>query len=168
MKNSILVKTLLSLSWMIILSWPNIIYGEEPSNRIVSTVEELRLAIRSAVPGSHIILKDGEWRDAVIDFNASATSLLPVVIQAQTPGRVVLTGSSMITFSKPYLIVDGITFRNGSINTGSVITFNSDYCQLTNSAIINYNPDDFDTKYYWVYFHGNYNRVDHSFFTGKN
>ncbi len=46
--------------------------------------------------------------------------------------------------------------------------FNAAHCRLTNSAIIDYNPTAFETKYYWVFLAGDDNRVDHCFFTGKN
>ena len=135
---------------------------------IVSNPVELNSAITSAKPGDVIVLKDGTWHNTVIDFNAGATSLLPITLRAQTPGNVILDGNSMLTFSKPNLIVDGLYFKNGAIDKNSVINFNSDSCQFTNSAILDYNPQDFETKYYWVFFQGNYNRVDHSFFKGKS
>ena len=163
-------RRMIAMVGMIVLLYCGAVQSAEPlsDGRIVSTVEELQTAIRTAVPGSRIILKDGVWHDAVIDFNASATAALPVVIQAQTPGRVIFDGTSMLTFSRPHLIVDGLFFRNGAISKGSVITFNSDSCQLTNSAVIDYNPEEFDTRYYWIFFQGSYNRVDHCFLKGKN
>jgi poly(beta-D-mannuronate) lyase len=135
---------------------------------IVSNSVELNSAIVSAKPGDVIVMKDGIWHDAVIDFNATANSSSPVILRSQTPGNVILDGNSMLTFSKPHLIVDGLYFKNGAIDKNSVINFNSDSCQFTNSAILDYNPQDFETKYYWVFFQGNYNRVDHSFFKGKS
>ncbi len=163
-------RRLIRIAAMIFLFRAGDTVSAEPVNGIVtvSTIEELRTAIQSAVPGTRIVLSDGVWHNADIDFRATATAAHPVVLQAQTPGRVIFDGSSSLTFSQPHLIVDGVFFRNGAISKGSVVTFNSDSCRLTNSAIIDYNPDEFDTRYYWIFFHGSYNRVDHCFLKGKN
>ena len=48
------------------------------------------------------------------------------------------------------------------------VNFNSDNCQLTNTAILDYNPQKFETGYYWVYFKGSNNRLDHCFLKGKS
>ena len=135
---------------------------------MVSNNSELTNAIASSRPGDMIIMKDGEWKDVEIDFNATATINLPITLKAQTAGKVVLDGSSKLTFSKPNLKVDGLLFKGGSIKKGSVISFNSDNCTLANIAIVDYNPTDFNTKYYWVYFKGNHNLMTHCYFTGKS
>ncbi len=135
---------------------------------VVSNLQELNAAMSSAKPGDIIVMKDGVWRDAVIEFNANATSSQPVTLQAETPGNVVLNGKSRLTFSQPHLIVDGLFFKQGAIEGGAVINFNSDDCQLTNTAIVDFNPAQFETSYYWVYFKGNNNRLDHCYLKGKN
>ena len=162
-------KVLVFLSISLCVSVANLFSQEKSTNQqFVSTVNELNAAIASAKPGQTIVMKNGIWKNAVIDFNSKATAADPVTLCAQTPGKVILRGNSMLTFSKPNLIVDGLVFKNGKIDGGSVINLNSDNCRLTNSAIINYNPDDFKTAYYWVYFQGSHNRMDHCYFNGKN
>jgi len=159
-------KVILGISFVVSV---NFLFSQNQKNEVlVTTVTELNTAIRNAKPGQTIVMKDGIWKNAVIDFNSTATAAEPVTLSAQTPGKVILKGNSMLTFSKPNLIVDGLVFKNGKIDGGSVINLNSDYCRLTNSAIINYNPDDFKTAYYWVYFQGSHNRMDHCYFNGKN
>ncbi len=135
---------------------------------LVSNNSELTSAISSAKAGDVITMKDGEWKDAVIDFKATATADAPVTIKAQTAGKVILDGSSMLTFTKPYLKVDGLLFKGGAIRKGAVLNFNSDNCTITNTAIIDYNPADFGAKYYWIFFSGNNNLLTHCFFKGKN
>jgi poly(beta-D-mannuronate) lyase len=128
----------------------------------------LTSAIASANAGDILLLKNGEWKNTCIDFSSNANSKSPITLRAQTPGKVILTGNSMLTFSKPYLIVDGLFFKNGQISSGSVVNFNSDNCRLTNSAIIDFNPDKFDVRYYWIYLKGSNNRIDHCFLKGKS
>ena len=137
---------------------------------LVSNQAELNAAIAIAKPGDIIVMKDGTWTDVTIDFKAEASEAAKITLQAQTSGKVILNGSSTLIFSKPHLIVSGLLFKNGAITKKStaVVIFNSDSCQLTNSAIVDYNPADFTTEYYWVFFHGSHNRMDHCFLTGKS
>ncbi|QBN17440.1 polysaccharide lyase 6 family protein [Flavobacterium nackdongense] len=137
---------------------------------LVTTQTELYSAIASAKPGDVIVMKDGVWTDVVINFNSIASSTESITLRAQIPGKVVLNGGSKLIFSKPNLVVQGLLFKKGVITKkdASVISFESENCRLTNSGIIDYNPADFNTEYYWVLFNGSHNRVDHCYFTGKS
>lgn len=137
---------------------------------LVSNQVQLNIAISEAIPGDVIVMKDGNWHNTIINFNSKASALAPIKLSAQTPGNVILDGTSTLTFSNPNLIVDGLFFKEGALNVNqvSVINFNSDNCRLTNVVIIDYNPDSFETKYFWVYFKGSNNRMDHCFLKGKN
>lgn len=138
---------------------------------LVSNQTELNSAISFAKPGNIIVMKDGVWTDVNIDFNSIASSTEAITLRAQTPGKVILSGNSTLIFSKPNLVAKGLLFKNGAINNKksvAVVCFNSDNCQLTNSAIVDYNPADFNTRYYWVFFKGSHNRMDHCYLTGKN
>jgi poly(beta-D-mannuronate) lyase len=135
---------------------------------LVSTFPKLVEAITSAKPGQVIVMHNGTWTNAVIDFSSNASNAEPIILRAQTSGKVILNGKSQLTFSKSNLVVDGLVFKNGAIDGGSIITFNSDNCRLTNTVIKDYNPLDFQKNYYWVYFTGSYNRMDHCLLTGKS
>ncbi len=162
-------KTLVLVCFFFSVSSFSLFSQEQISNEIlVSNLLELNAAITAAQPGQVIVMKDGNWGNAVIDFNSKGTESAPVTLRAQTFGKVIINGNSTLTFSKPNLIVDGLVFKNGKIDGGSVINLNSDNCRFTNSAIIDYNPDDFNTNYYWVYFKGSHNRMDHCLLKGKS
>jgi poly(beta-D-mannuronate) lyase len=137
---------------------------------LVSNSIELNSAIASASSGTFIVMKDGIWTDIFIDFKSISSATEPITLRAQTPGKVILNGNSRLVFSKPNLVVDGLLFEKGALTKKeeTVIGFNSDNCRLTNTAIINYNPNNFNTEYYWVLFKGSHNRMDHCYFTGKN
>ena len=135
---------------------------------LVSDISELNYAITFAKPGDTIIMRDGVWHNSVIDFNSTASPSDRITLRAQTPGNVILNGNSSLTFSKPYLTAEGLLFKNGALENGSVISFNSDYCRLTSSAIVDYNPAEFDSGYYWIFFNGNNNRMDHCLLKGKS
>lgn len=137
---------------------------------LVSNAVELNSAIASSKPGDVIVMKDGVWTDVIIDFKSISSATESITLRAQTAGKVVLNGGSKLIFSKPNLIVEGLLFKKGVITKkdASVISFESENCRLTNSAIIDYNPADFNTEYFWVLFNGSHNRVDHCYFTGKS
>jgi poly(beta-D-mannuronate) lyase len=136
--------------------------------RTVTNASQLNAAIAASIAGDTIIMINGIWTNVTITFNATATAAQPVVLRAQTPGKVILTGSSSLLFSAPYLIVNGLYFSGGALSSGAIVRFNSTNCRLTNTAIVNYNPPSVATSYYWVYFDNAYNRVDNCYFKGKN
>jgi poly(beta-D-mannuronate) lyase len=125
-------------------------------------------ALARAQPGDSIVLADGTWRDATVTLSAAGTAGAPITVRAQTPGRVIFSGESSLIFIAPHVTVDGLLFTQGTTKQNSVIQFGSDHGRLTNCAIIDYNPPDVATSYYWVYFQGNHNRVDHCYFKGKS
>jgi poly(beta-D-mannuronate) lyase len=138
------------------------------SEKTVSTAAELEAAVGSAKPGDSILLRDGTWKDVRIVLNTAGSAAAPITLHAQTPGKVILAGASNLTFSAPYVAAEGLLFRDGAIAKGSVITFQSDHCRLANSAIVNYNPPELTTAYYWVYFAGSDNLVERTLFEAKN
>ncbi|SIO54004.1 chondroitinase-B domain-containing protein [Chitinophaga niabensis] len=136
--------------------------------RTAVSAAQLNAAIAASAPGDTIVMTNGTWTNVSINFNASATATQPVTLRAQTPGKVILTGSSTLTFSAPYLVASGLCFKSGALTGGAIVKFNTNNCRLTSTAIVNYNPAVRSTSYYWVNFNGSYNRVDSCYFTGKN
>lgn len=136
--------------------------------RTAASGSQLNAAIAASAPGDTIVMMNGVWTDVSINFGATATATRQVVLRAQTPGKVILTGASTLTFSAPNLVASGLCFKGGALSSGAIVNFNSSNCRLTNTAFIKYNPPVRSTSYYWVYFKGSYNRMDKCYFTGKN
>lgn len=134
----------------------------------VANPADLAAALARAKPGDVILLADGTWADAEITLSTAGTAGMPITVRAQTPGKVVLTGESSLTFAAPYVVVDGVRFTGATTKRNSLVQFDSDHGRLTNSAIIDCNPPDVATGYYWVYFQGSHNRVDRCTFKGKS
>lgn len=140
---------------------------------VVSNESELRAALKVVAPGDTIILADQTWTDVKINFIAEGTSESPIVLRAQTPGKVILNGTSRIIISGTYLTVEGLWFKDGNTVDKSVISFRkngdelANFCRVTNCAITNYNPKDRASQYQWVELWGKNNRVDHCSFYGK-
>ncbi|UCH63887.1 MAG: right-handed parallel beta-helix repeat-containing protein [Fidelibacterota bacterium] len=139
----------------------------------VSSPDQITTALAFAQPGDTLTMIDGIWANAEILFKGNGTAEQPILLRAQTPGRVVLVGTSFLQISGTYLVVDGLYFRDGYSEYAAVIEFRdwsgtrSQYCRLTNTAIVNYNdPEGSSNK--WISLYGQHNRVDHCYMHGKN
>ena len=116
-------------------------------------------------------MKQGRWHDQQIRFTAKGTLQQPIVLKAQKPGKTKLTGYSLLKIYGSHLVVDGLIFTDGYIDSSrSVIRLGEDtrHCRLTNTAIIDYAPPNKKAKSAWVHILGLRNRVDHCFFSGKS
>jgi poly(beta-D-mannuronate) lyase len=120
-------------------------------------------------PGDKVILKQGIWKNELIKLKGQGTKENPITLTAQLPWQA-LIGNSNLIIDGEWLVVEGITFENGSSLGSDVIIFSkqSKNCRLTNCQIIDYNPILGSIPYKWVSIYGNRNRVDHCKFTGKN
>ncbi len=125
-------------------------------------------ALSSVRPGDIVTLKNGNWMDAAISISKGGDARNPVVIRAEKPGGVIFGGSSTLEINAPFVTVDGLFFYKGSIAKDSLVRFNSHHGVVSNIAIVDCNPAAFETKYYWVFFSGDHNRVDRCYFKGKN
>ena len=123
-------------------------------------------------PGDTIIMQNGIWSNQTLSLRAWGTSALPIMLRAETPGEVVLNGRSSLSIGGDYLVVDGLLFQDGSLTEGSVIRFQDNGIHannsiLRNTAIIDYNPPDINTRYFWVSLFGTNNLVEDSWFSGQ-
>jgi poly(beta-D-mannuronate) lyase len=139
----------------------------------VTNITQLDDAIRQARAGDAIIMANGVWDDADIQFTGAGGPESRILLRAEVPGKVFLTGSSRLALSGAYLVVEGLTFTNGYRTSGDVIAFRdssssvASNCQVSNCAVIGYNPPSPDNDTKWVSLYGFSNRVDHCYFKGK-
>ncbi|UXX78578.1 polysaccharide lyase 6 family protein [Reichenbachiella carrageenanivorans] len=143
-------------------------------NVLVSTLQGFDAAVEGANAGDTIFLTNGTWSDVVLNFYATGTSDNPIVLTAQTPGEVILSGSSRLKIYGEHLVVRDLDFQKGSTSGDAIVEFRkssdelAQNCRLTNSRILNYNPATDAIDYKWVSMYGSNNRVDHCHFDGKN
>ena len=140
---------------------------------VVKNAIEFKAALSAAASGDVVLVESGTYSDIKIKFARGGTESRPLIVRAKVPGEVILNGSSECDFNFPHVVVDGLFFYKGTITPGegednSVIRFGSHHGVLKNTALVDYNPADFKTPYYWVFFAGNNNTVDHCYFKGKN
>lgn len=136
----------------------------------VSSADDIETALETAQPGDTLIMTDGVWTDQEIRFAGIGTAGSPITLRPQTPGGVLLTGVSQMLISGDYLVVDGVHFKDGTIeNSDHVVQFrgplgDATNCRFTNSVIESYSGPDLNDKYHYVSLYGHHNRVDHNSF----
>ncbi|WP_447763264.1 chondroitinase-B domain-containing protein [Sphingopyxis panaciterrae] len=140
---------------------------------LVTDQAQYRAAAKKAQPGDSIILANGEWRDFQIVFSGTGTTDKPIILTAQTKGKVALTGQSNLRLGGRHLVVSGLVFTRGSSPTDQVISFRRDSktlaqdSRVTEVVIDGYSKPDRRAEDIWVALYGTGNRVDHSHFEGK-
>ncbi len=133
----------------------------------VSSASEIKTTMQIAQPGDTLTMKNGVWMNERISFEGNGAEGDSIVLRAQTPGHVVLTGTSRLELDGTYLKVDGLRFIGG-FNTDGAIEFEygSRHCRVTNTLVSEFNPPGAYTRYHWIQLQGAYHRLDHCFFTG--
>lgn len=140
----------------------------KPSKKVVASMEEFNAL--KPVAGDTILLKTKDWKDAQLHFKAKGTETKPVVLMAETPGKVFFTGNANLKIDGQWLVVDGLSFKDGYSLKEDVIVFSksSSNSVLRNTSIVNYNPPAKETDYKWVSLHGKKNKVEFCELTGKS
>lgn len=128
--------------------------------------------LQDAQPGDTIVVKAGEYQDMKLVWMADASAGNPVVVTAEYPGGVVISGKSSLAIHGKGLSVSSLVFRDGSLDKGAVVTFRkgdslAEDCRLTDCVIDGYNPARRDMSTSYVHLYGKRNRVDHCSFLGK-
>lgn len=141
------------------------------ANTLVSSISDLNKAVKKAQPGDTIRLLNGTYTDEKLVFHGVGAVENPIVIKAETDGKVFIEGNSNMRIGGEYLEVHGLVFRNGY--HANVWEFRSksgswaNNCRVTNCTIDGYNDPDDQVKGRWVLLYGKNNRVDHCYFANK-
>lgn len=136
-------------------------------------VKDIQTAIENAMPGDTVFVANGEYKDFNFIFTGKGLADRPIVLAAETPGKVKLTGTSGVKIGGEYLTFSGFLFTNGHAPEMAVIDFKVDnqllanHCRVTNCVVDNYNPGDRFYRDNWVQMFGKHNRVDHNTFVHK-
>ena len=145
--------------------------AERAADTLVRTAAEFADAVARARPGDTITMANGTWHDVVLTFDADGTEGDSITLRAETPGRVILAGSSRLRIGGSYLKVEGLWFHRGALAQGHVIAFRTNrpahHSRITQCAVTEYNPADWLLQYKWLSLYGTHNRVDHCYFAGK-
>ena len=141
---------------------------------LVHSAADIANTLPSVQPGDSLVMANGTWTNQQIQFSAMGTSSMPITLRAETPGGVTLNGNSTLNISGDWLIADGLRFDGGALGGNDhIVEFRGNLghatnSRFTNSAILDYNPSDINTRYFWVSMYGENNRVDNNTFRGQN
>ena len=136
------------------------------------SVQDVPEQLKKANPGDTVVVANGVYKDVELTVNKQGHAQKPIVIIAQTPGGVVLSGQSSIRIGGTGLELNGFYLTNGYAPKGAVIEFRAgneaaNYCRVTNTVIENYNLPNRETDNSWVLLYGRHNRFDHNSISGK-
>jgi hypothetical protein len=141
-----------------------------------SDAAALRKFLQEATPGTIIQLQAGEWRDLDLLVRAEGTAEKPIVLEAESPGAVRLTGATTLRLEGRHLIVRGLHFDGTVPAPGreALISFRGEEertasdTRLTDLYFDHCNPEDPLERYPWIRVYGHRNRIDHCRFEGQN
>lgn len=135
----------------------------EASEHLVQNGKELEKAAKNATPGDTIVLSaKGTWKDVSLKLKLRSVSVV-----AEEAGKVIFSGRSSIAVSGQFVVIDGLTFQNGSLEDGHILSIKGDNCRVTRCAFIDYNPEKATTRYHWISLYGHQHRVDRCRFSGQ-
>jgi len=167
------MKTFISISFCLIL-----FFGCEipiSSNSIsVNDIVELKEAIINSKAGDDIVMANGIWKDVQIEFSGQGTEDKPIVLRAETPGKVTIEGVSNLKIGGQYLIVKDLHFKNGHTPTKNVIQFKIDdeniamHSKVTNCVIEEFTQPNREDTDQWVEFWGRHNELSNCYIAGKS
>ena len=61
---------------------------------LVKNKTNLKDAISNALSGDEIVLANGVWKDVEVEFAVNGTQEKPIILRAETPGKVFIEGLS--------------------------------------------------------------------------
>src|SRR5688572_6572327 len=121
--------------------------------QLASTAERLE-------PGDAVIMANGEWTNHSLAFTARGTAGKPIMLRAETPGKVALRNGSTLTIDGEHVTVSGLAFGEGE-SERSAVELRGRNCRLTETSII-------AGRYkFFVHVRGASNRIDHCYLSGK-
>ncbi|MFC0606080.1 chondroitinase-B domain-containing protein [Winogradskyella pulchriflava] len=139
----------------------------------VSNIDELNAAIDSCKAGDNIVLANGIWKNVEIKFTGEGTEEKPIILKAETAGKVYIEGVSSLEISGSYLEVNGLFFRNGHSPKDNVIAFRTsekdvaNHSKVTNCVILDFNNLERDQDNLWVQLYGKHNELSNCYIAGK-
>ncbi|MBU2885517.1 polysaccharide lyase 6 family protein [Gilvimarinus agarilyticus] len=134
--------------------------------------------------GDIVIIPDGTYHDLKINVQGRGEQSKPIILRAQTPGKVVLTGASWIRYWGYYIVVDGFDFQDVNYSTyknkirpiianrraGSSSGESKDMCKacvLQRVRIDNETPEGAQNEYKWIEIYGYNNVIRYNYFGAK-
>ena len=148
--------------------------AKSQSNILVHNATELQGAITKVKPGDKVIMANGIWKDIQIKFYGKGTKEKPIMLKAETAGKVSIEGASDLKLGGEYIEVKDLCFKNGYTPSKSVIQFKindekfANHCTVSNCVIDEFTQPNREVSDHWVEFWGINNQLDHCNIIGKS
>ncbi|WP_245623393.1 chondroitinase-B domain-containing protein [Catenovulum maritimum] len=139
--------------------------------QVVNSISAFEDAAEDLVAGDTLCMADGTYTgDFELRVEGQGTKDMPITVAAENPGKAIITGGEISArLGGQYIVLQGFVFRDGESGS-SIIKFEKEsecsYCRVTEVAVIDMDAGDYSSSK-WVEFYGHHNRVDHSWFSGK-
>ena len=140
----------------------------------VASADELKKAASTAVAGDEIVIANGNYTNWEAIINTNGTSTKPVIIRAETSGKVVFSGDvskPIFQLTGSYTEISGLAFSGCNVfkaKSGFLIELkSSNHCRITNCAFTKNTAKDQFMPIVVISGKGEYNRVDYCSFTGN-
>jgi poly(beta-D-mannuronate) lyase len=112
-----------------------------------SNADDLNALSDRLKPGDEVVLADGTWHNSSINLHETGSLAAPILVAAQTPGKVIFDGSSSIQIWGSNIALVGVIFRDGFpdkatftvVQLGAGLQKPCDGCIVDRIAIDNYN-----------------------------
>lgn len=147
----------------------------QQKGKVVSVKDkaELKNAIKNAQPGDQIVLANGTWTDVRMEITNDGTKENPIILKAETPGKVFIEGQSYVKFGGDYITMRDLYFRNGYTPSNALIEFRlnkkvANHCTVTSCVIDYFNQSQRNTQDHWVEFWGRHNELSNCNIIGKS
>ena len=148
--------------------------AKSQSNILVHNATELQGAITKVKPGDKVIMANGIWKDIQIKFYGKGTKEKPIMLKAETAGKVSIEGASDLKLGGEYIEVKDLCFKNGYTPSKSVIQFKindekfANHCTVSNCVIDKFTQPNREVSDHWGEFWGINNQLDHCNIIGKS
>lgn len=140
----------------------------------VASADELKKAAEAVVAGDEIVIINGNYTNWESVINTTGTSSKPVIIRAETPGKVVFSGDvnkPIFQLTGSFTEISGLTFSGCNVfkaKSGFLIELkNSQYCRVTDCTFTKNTAKDQFMPIVVISGKGEKNRVDHCSFTSN-
>ena len=159
---------------MLLLVCISCVESKNTKIQLVEDLPALKKAIANAEPGTEIVMAEGTWTDAGIKLFGIGTADQPIILRAQTPGKVFLEGQSYVHLGGEHLVVEGLFFRNGYAPGSGVIRYKigkdttAFHSRVSQTVIKDYTQPNRWEKDRWVEMYGQFNQFDHNYLSGKS
>ena len=66
---------------------------------LVRNLSEFNQAVSNVIPGTIITMANGEWKNVELRLKGNGKKESPILLKAETPGKVIISGQSNLAFS---------------------------------------------------------------------